>query len=133
MDGCANPSKARGLCHTHWARWRKNGDPSVVRYIRDATLEQKFWFRVQKTDTCWRWTGSLIRGYGHIGIREDDGKWHLRRAHRVAYELLVGPIPEGLTIDHLCNVKHCVNPAHLEPVTTQENTRRRDVRMGRVR
>lgn len=47
-------------------------------------------------------------------------------AHRVAYELFVGPIPEGLTLDHLCRVRHCVNPLHLEPVTRGENTRRND-------
>lgn len=51
-----------------------------------------------------------------------DGK--PRRAHRVAYELLVGPIPEGLVLDHLCRVRHCVNPDHLEPVTKRENERR---------
>ncbi len=46
------------------------------------------------------------------------------RAHRFAYELLVGPIPDGLVIDHLCRVRHCVNPAHMEPVTRWENTLR---------
>jgi hypothetical protein len=48
------------------------------------------------------------------------------RAHRFAYELLVGPIPEGLVIDHLCRNRRCVNPAHLEPVTAEENWRRGD-------
>jgi hypothetical protein len=51
-----------------------------------------------------------------------DGK--VRLAHRVIYEYLVGPIPDGLSIDHLCRVRHCVNPAHLEPVTHRENVLR---------
>ncbi len=71
-------------------------------------------------DGCWRWTGSVTpQGYGMFAF-SDEGK----RAHRVMYELLVGPIPEGLTLDHLCRVRHCVNPEHLEPVTLAENVRR---------
>lgn len=69
---------------------------------------------------CWLWIGTVDRwGYGQM-------KWQGRRpgSHRVAYELLVGPIPEGLTLDHLCRVPGCVNPAHLEPVTQAENNRR---------
>lgn len=69
---------------------------------------------------CWLWTGALnSRGYSCIGV---DGKSQL--AHRVSYELHVGPIPEGLQIDHLCRVKRCINPEHLEPVTAQENCAR---------
>lgn len=68
--------------------------------------------------TCWLYTGTVNnRGYGTILGRG---------AHRYFYEALVGPIPEGLTIDHLCRVKLCVNPAHLEPVTHEENNRRKD-------
>lgn len=69
---------------------------------------------------CWHWTGKRDHdGYGkaYIGAR-----WHF--AHRVVYELRVQPIPEGLTIDHLCRVRDCVNPGHLEPVTVRENTLR---------
>lgn len=70
---------------------------------------------------CLEWTGCLnSRGYGVIGA---DGTRQL--AHRVSYELQVGPIPDGLQIDHVCRNKRCVNPEHLEPVTAQENTRRR--------
>src|SRR5713101_1757281 len=70
---------------------------------------------------CLIWLGKLDhRGYGEIGI----GKYLKRRAHRVAYELALGAIPDGLTLDHKCGVKCCVNPAHLEPVTSLENARR---------
>jgi hypothetical protein len=69
---------------------------------------------------CWPWIGRIDhRGYGEF---ETEGKtW---RAHRWSYTRLVGPIPDGLVIDHLCRVRHCVNPAHLEPVTDEENRQR---------
>ena len=77
---------------------------------------------------CWVWTAA-VRGHGS---RRDIPRPHLNpykgrkslNAYRVAYEVWVGPIPDGLGIDHSCENKLCVNPDHLEPVTTQENTRR---------
>lgn len=69
---------------------------------------------------CWLWTGTVMSsGYGGLS-------WFSRSAlaHRIAYDLFVGPIPNGLTIDHRCRVKLCVNPEHLEPVTNAENVRR---------
>lgn len=66
---------------------------------------------------CWVWTRKIDRhGYGHVSVRGVDSL-----AHRAAYAELVGPIPEGLTIDHLCKQTKCVNPRHLEPVTVREN------------
>lgn len=68
-------------------------------------------------DTCWLWLGArTVRGYGHLS-------WNGRHSlvHRVVYEEMVGPIPEGLTIDHRCFVIDCCNPDHLEPVTMREN------------
>lgn len=69
---------------------------------------------------CWLWTGA-IRGKGYGGLRV-DGKYSY--AHRVSYELFRGPILAGLVIDHLCRMRSCVNPDHLEAVTTLENLRR---------
>lgn len=72
-------------------------------------------------DGCWIWTGARTGsgGYGHLSRSGRNV-----RAHRHVYNLLVGPIPEGLVLDHLCRVHNCVNPTHLEVVTVGENTRR---------
>ncbi len=85
-------------------------------------LAERFWAKVEKSDGCWTWTGANYIGYGQISEGGRDGR--LLKAHRVAYELLVGPIPDGLDLDHLCRNPSCVNPAHLEPVTHRENLRR---------
>jgi hypothetical protein len=85
----------------------------------DERLLPRFWARVHHDDGCWMWTGTLNKGYGMFSF---GGK--TRRAHRFAYEALVGPIPEGLALDHLCRNPACVNPAHLEPVTWRENVYR---------
>lgn len=83
---------------------------------------QRFWAKVDKSGECWLWTGARDwNGYGQTAI----GHVNLR-AHRVAYELERGPIPDGLTLDHLCRNPPCVNPSHLEPVTSGENTMRGD-------
>jgi hypothetical protein len=69
---------------------------------------------------CWVWLAALNKhGYGSFKYAGKD-----KKAHRVSYELFIGPIPYGLTLDHLCRVRCCVNPAHLEPTTIQENWRR---------
>lgn len=86
------------------------------------TPSERFWSNVQGGDveTCWLWTGKLIRGYGRFtpAYRMGTG------AHRFAYADLVGEIPAGLDVDHLCRNRACVNPWHLEPVSRSENLRR---------
>ena len=70
---------------------------------------ERFWEKVEKTHSCWLWTGSLNgAGYGQLSIRNRPA-----RAHRFIYELLVGPIPTGLFVCHTCDVRHCVRPDHL--------------------
>ena len=80
-----------------------------------------FWARVEKSTGCWIWRGSVgVWGYGQFQPRRGRNL----RAHRVAWELIRGPIPQGLVLDHLCRNKLCVNPDHLEPVTNRVNTLR---------
>jgi hypothetical protein len=84
-----------------------------------AARAARFWSRVQRTDTCWLWLGGLANGYGMYS--DADGTMC---AHRFAYTITIGAIPEGLQLDHLCRVRNCVNPEHLEPVTPRTNTLR---------
>lgn len=87
-------------------------------------LVERFWPKVVKAgdDECWIWTGAKIQGYGIIGREWPKRGNHF--AHRASYEIHIGPIPEGMTIDHLCFRKDCVNPRHLEPISAVENARR---------
>lgn len=86
-----------------------------------GTVEERLLSKVNKTDTCWEWTaGKNALGYGRIAVFT-GGKYRALLAHRVSYELLVGEIPEGMHIDHICHNSGCVNPAHLRPVTNKEN------------
>lgn len=81
---------------------------------------ERFWGKVEFTDDCWLWTGTQNqKGYGRASVQG-----RAVQAHRWAYEFCVGPIPDGLTIDHLCRVRNCVNPDHLEPVTNRVNLSR---------
>lgn len=85
----------------------------------------RFWSKVVKVpDGCWLWTASKVRGYGQFRVTIARGKYRMLKAHRVAYELCKGPIPEGLPLDHLCRVPACVNPDHLEIVSARTNTLR---------
>ncbi len=80
----------------------------------------RFWAKVNvgERGDCWEWAASLNHGYGQFWIIEAGRPV---AAHRVAYEMIVGPIPEGLQIDHLCRNRACVNPSHMQPVTRREN------------
>lgn len=128
VEGCGRSHCARGYCQMHWTRWRKYGKPEL------PTRMEIFWSRVDMSsgpDSCWPWTaGGVTSGYGHFWITELRAN---RMAHRVAYEDVVGPVPEGMVLDHICHNdtgcklgvgcphRMCCNPAHMEPVTNVEN------------
>lgn len=97
-------------------------------WVRTHTDEQRFWARVDRAgpDECWLWTGPInYAGYGYFGTgsRLDDTR-RSSMAHRFSHELHIGPIPAGFHVDHLCRVRRCVAPHHLEAVTPSENARR---------
>jgi hypothetical protein len=92
----------------------------------DDRLPEMVWRHIQvNTETgCWEWTGRLNHaGYARARAVTNGPMW---RIHRLTYVTFVGAIPEGLTIDHLCRVRKCVNPAHLEAVSQRENALRGD-------
>jgi hypothetical protein len=82
------------------------------------SLPERFWSKVEKIPfhECWEWSGPTYNGYGMFVVQNKN-----KRAHRVAYELCVGPIPPGLVLDHLCRNPSCVRPDHLEAVTDRGN------------
>lgn len=115
---CSGKHRARGLCNRHYKRMAASPDglPDIVREADGLRLTD--WQKIDKRDDgCWIWTGSLDReGYGRT-------RWRGRgyNAHRYVWLRLRGPHAEGLELDHLCRVRACCNPDHLEPVTHQVN------------
>ena len=127
IAGCDGAFQAREWCDAHYKRWLKTGDPEGVTARPRPSELQRFLSKVNKDGPipayaphlgpCWLWTASQSgNGYGQFYYSGRIGK-----AHRFAYEALAEPIPAGLDLDHLCRIRHCVNPAHLEPVTRREN------------
>ena len=102
---------------------RPVASPTRVNGATSLPMPDRFWSKVDRTDQdgCWPWL-AYTNGDGY-GVFNIDNRTPVR-AHRVAYELLVGPIPDGLTLDHLCRNWACCNPAHLEPVPNRTNVLR---------
>lgn len=124
VTGCDRQAHSRTYCTKHYQRWRKHGDPERVEIIssrggftRDDRVSQGC---VKVASGCWEWQGNTDEdGYGQVFW---EGKSY--RAHRFSYETYVGPIPDGLVLDHLCRNHGCVNPEHVEPVTQRVNVMR---------
>lgn len=126
VEGCERAAESRGWCITHYGNWYRNGDPLATtrdpRYrFEQATAEGPVPEHRPDLGPCLIFTGSTNGGSGYGQFRYNGRNGY---AHRYAWESTNGPIPVGLTIDHLCRVRTCVRLAHLELVTGQENTRR---------
>lgn len=154
IDDCGLALFAKGWCQKHYYRNKRHGDPLVETVIRGDD-KRRFWSYVtvgtvprgsEHLGPCQQWNGTLSAGknggYGTITMGGKKGK--VKKAYRVAYEWAKGPIPDGMTIDHLCHNKdgecpggracqhrRCVNPDHLEAVPSAVNTSRRRGRPDR--
>lgn len=111
VGGCDRTLYARGLCQLHYRREKGTGTTDARPM---PTTEERFWQKVRRgaPDECWEWQGAKLHGHGQFHKAAGETKI----AHRIAYELLVGPIPTGAHLHHRCENRGCVNPAHLAPV-----------------
>ena len=116
---CSQTCRDRAKAQRVWCQTHPDGVLSRHVAGRGASSDDKFWVKVGDRSSCWLWIGS--RDQNGYGLFRCDG---LYKAHRWAYARWVGSLVDGLTVDHLCGVKSCVNPSHLEQISRSENIRR---------
>ena len=130
IPGCERHAVARGWCKGHYSHWNRYGtEPTLSKrglkpwtsFRHDKAMAEPLArfvnsFTVNPETLCWEWDRDTNYGYARMAVARRGV-----RAHRFSYEWFVGPIPSGLVLDHLCRVKRCVNPDHLEAVTDYEN------------
>lgn len=121
VNGCEKRASSASLCAMHYTRKKRHGSVDFVHQIHGDPMAS-FMQKVDKSDGCWEWTGGRYKntGYGQFSWRE-NGRRTPTNAHRVAWMLLVGPIPEGMFVDHICHNRGCVNPVHLRLATPKQN------------
>lgn len=145
LEDCEDPRHSRGLCIRHYRKLQKYGDPRAGREYkrtgfpaRDRSTTERFWAKVDKTDTCWPWRAALNEnGYGVWNVRQAADEFGTNLAHRISWLLAGRELIDGFSLDHLCHTRdwtctagteclhrRCVNPDHLEQVPGVVNTMR---------
>lgn len=116
FEGCDRPYRSKGYCEKHYLRLYRHGDASTTKQFPNGTSDEvKFWTWAGKAEGCWLWTGGLRGGYGFLVSPREQA------AHRLSWIIHNGPIPVGLQVHHICGIRRCVNPDHLQLVTQREN------------
>lgn len=130
IEGCDRHRVARGWCTRHYDAWRRQGDPLAPPRKPGSPasdLATRFWAKVDisERDGCWPWIGYVKphTGYGQISLGRNGDP--AAKAHRVAWELTNGPVPEGMCVLHRCDNRPCVRPDHLFLGTIGDNNRDR--------
>lgn len=125
VEGCGRSVFTRSWCSAHYNRWLRNGDVEASRPVGVKAAggpEASFWAKVNKTEACWLWTAAQLSRYGVFSVRTPNGTKTVR-AHRYAYELAYGSIPDGLLVCHRCDTPLCVRPDHLFLGTQSDNVK----------
>ena len=120
LQDCSKKLYARSLCKSHYTVQLRRGDIKRVT-TRWASCEERFWAKVNFKGDCWLWEAAVNNiGYGRFNV----GNRKIKGAHEVSFFFVYGSVSAGLELDHLCRIRHCVNPCHLEAVTHAENVSR---------
>lgn len=133
IAGCGKQAVGRGWCKNHYYGWKRNGDPEIRLRLHsgasDAEIINKYVDSSAGLGACWPWTACRdVNGYGHTGVGGKD-----RLAHRVAWEVAHGPIPEGLDVLHHCDNPPCCNAYRCLFLGTQTDNNADMVAKGRRR
>lgn len=118
LEDCDVKHLSLGYCRVHYNHFKAYGDPLKTGW---GTPSERFWKKVDTSGDCWLWSGEVGKdGYGRFWM---DQRHNM--AHRVAYQLVIGPIPDGKFLDHTCHNTICVKPDHLRIVTPKQNSEHR--------
>lgn len=119
VPDCTRDVEGRGLCASHYARWRRHGDPRADIPLRrvHSSPDEKFAASTKRLDGHLVWTGRKT-AEGYAVMTKNGRQYH---AHRYAWERAHGPVPEGMQVDHICHVRDCVDLSHLRLASPAQN------------